>query len=339
MGTSVILLSIVVCFAFLAGPAAAWWKPVPGTSWQWQLMGAVDTTVDVQVYDIDLWDTPAATISTLHAAGRRVVCYFSAGTYENWRSDASKFPAAILGKALPDWPGERWLDLRNFQASGLAAVMAARMDMAVQKGCDGLEPDNIDGYQNPSGFPMSAADQLAYNTWLANAAHERGLAIGLKNDLEQVTALVGLFDFVVNEQCNLYNECNMLKPFVAANKPVWGCSYQEDGTKSSVANLCPSVNALNFDWIIKTLDLKAKPLTQCRTYVKSTPTPIVVPTVSPKPSVTVSPQPSVSVSPKPSVSVSPVPSVSVAPSPTVSVAPPVQTPIGACAVLLPQGSG
>ena len=32
-----------------------------------------------------------------------------------------------------------------------------------------------------------ADDQLAYNRFLANAAHTRGLAIALKNDLDQVT--------------------------------------------------------------------------------------------------------------------------------------------------------
>lgn len=41
--------------------------------------------------------------------------------------------------------------------------MQARLDLAVQKGCDGVEPDNVDGYQNNSGFPLTAQDQLAYN--------------------------------------------------------------------------------------------------------------------------------------------------------------------------------
>ena len=48
--------------------------------------------------------------------------------------------------------------------------MAARLDLAVSRQCDGVEPDNMDGYMNDSGFDMTGAHQLAYNRWLA----ERG---------------------------------------------------------------------------------------------------------------------------------------------------------------------
>ena len=77
--------------------------------------------------------------------------------------------------------------------------MEARLDTAVAKGCDGVEPDNIDGYINESGFDLSGSDQITYNQFLATAAHERGLMIGLKNDLDQIEALVDSFDFAVNE--------------------------------------------------------------------------------------------------------------------------------------------
>src|SRR5262245_15557289 len=55
------------------------WAPHPGTSWQWQLQGTIDTSYNVEMYDIDLFDVPQSTIDGLHAAGRRVICYFSAG--------------------------------------------------------------------------------------------------------------------------------------------------------------------------------------------------------------------------------------------------------------------
>jgi hypothetical protein len=232
-------------------PAAGeWWLPPPGTSWQWQLSGEVDSTLDVQMYDIDLFDTPQEGIDRLHAQGRVVVCYFSAGTYEDWRSDKDSFPGEILGNPLPEWPGERWVDIRRIDLLG--PIMASRLDSAVQKGCDGVEPDNVDGYANDTGFPLSDADQLAYNTWLAGQAHSRGLSVGLKNDLGQIGDLLPYFDWALNEECFTYTECELLSPFVAAGKAVFGVEYELDPV-----NFCPQANALNFDFLKKHWELDA----------------------------------------------------------------------------------
>lgn len=121
-----------------------------GVTWQWQLQGTIDQSFDVDIYDIDLFDTPVATIASLQAQGRTVVCYFSAGSYEEWRSDAAAFDEDLLGSPLDGWPGERWLDVRDATKpnSRLAAIMEARLDLAVTKGCTAVEPDNIDGYSN-----------------------------------------------------------------------------------------------------------------------------------------------------------------------------------------------
>src|SRR5438876_1668228 len=163
------------------------WVPSLVTPWQWQLTGTIDQSVNVPMYDIDLFDTSSTVVASLHAKGRRAVCYMSAGTWENWRPDAAAFPAAVLGGGN-GWPGEKWLDIRRIDVLG--PIMEARMDLCKQKGFDAVEPDNIDGYANKSGFSLTAQDQLQYNTWLAAAAHARGLSIGLKNDLDQVSDLV-----------------------------------------------------------------------------------------------------------------------------------------------------
>lgn len=227
------------------------WQPAPGTSWQWQLSGyPVDTSFDVQMYDIDLEGTPQETIDALHTAGRIVICYFSAGSWENYRPDAGQFPPEVLGNVLDGWPDEKWLDIR--QIGLLAPVMEARLDLAQTKNCDGVEPDNVDGYTNDTGFPLTAADQLAYNIWLAEQAHERGLSIGLKNDLEQVDELVGYFDWALNEQCFQYEECALLLPFIEQNKAVFGVEYVLESSQ-----FCPQANAMNFDWLDKNLDLDA----------------------------------------------------------------------------------
>ena len=159
-----------------------------GATWDLQLSGAVDTSVDAAVYDIDGSDNSGAVVAALHAAGRRAVCYVDAGSWEDWRADAGRFPASVRGNALDGWPGERWLDIRRIDT--LKPLMADRFDTCKAKGFDGVDPDNVDGYNNSTGFPLSAADQIAYNKMLAGLAHDRGLAIGLKNDLDQVAALV-----------------------------------------------------------------------------------------------------------------------------------------------------
>ena len=60
---------------------------------------------------------------------------------------------------------------------------------------------------------------------LADLAHERGLAIGLKNDLGQADELAGLFDFSVVEQCAEFDECHALQPFLDRGKPVFHAEY------------------------------------------------------------------------------------------------------------------
>lgn len=231
-------------------PDATIWHPTPGTSWQWQLSGEIDTSFDVAMYDIDLFDTPQSVINTLHEEGRIVICYFSAGSHEEWRPDAAQFPTEVLGAPLDGWEGERWLDIRRIDL--LAPIMTARLDLAVQKGCDGVEPDNVDGYTNESGFPLSGDDQLAFNRWLAQEAHTRALSIGLKNDLAQISQLVNEFDWALNEQCFEYDECETLLPFIEVGKAVFGVEYTGNPDE-----FCPQANALNLDWLAKNLELDA----------------------------------------------------------------------------------
>ncbi|MCB1776000.1 MAG: endo alpha-1,4 polygalactosaminidase [Candidatus Competibacteraceae bacterium] len=227
-----------------------WWQPRPGVRWQWQLTQSIDTSFDVEMYDIDLFDTPQATIDELHAANRVVICYFSAGSHEDWRPDANRFPSSVLGRTLDGWPGEKWLDISNIDI--LIPIMEARLDLAVSKGCDGVEPDNVDGYSNNTGFTLSDQDQIAYNRWLASAAHMRGLSIGLKNDLEQVRDLFEDFDWALNEECFEYDECAMLIPFITAGKAVFGVEY-----RGNPEVFCPKINAMNFDWLKKRPDVDA----------------------------------------------------------------------------------
>jgi hypothetical protein len=224
------------------------WSPKPGVSWQWQLSGKLDTSIDVSMYDIDLFTNPAATMAALHAAGRIVVCYFSAGSYEPDRPDSAKLQATGLGNTLDGWPNEKWLDIRS---SAVRDIMKARLDVAVSKGCDGVEPDNVDGYANNNGLGLTEQDQIGYDKFLSTEAHARGLSVGLKNSLGLVTTLVSSFDWALNEECLKYSECDQLAPFVSAGKAVFHCEYA-----TSTAGICNNDPA-GFSTIVKNLDLGA----------------------------------------------------------------------------------
>jgi len=234
------------------------WRPAVGASWQLQLQGTVDTSVGAGVFDIDGHDTPASTVDRLHQQGKQAVCYLSGGSWEDWRPDASQFPASVLGNSN-GWPGERWLDVRAIAL--LRPVMQNRIaQQCTSKNFDAVDWDNLDGYTNNSGFPLTYQDQLAYNRMLADLAHGAGLSVGLKNDLEQVNDLVGDFDFAVNEQCKEYNECELLAPFIAAGKPVFHVEYS-----LSVSQFCPSDQLMRFSGIKKSLSLLAA-VTPCQPY-------------------------------------------------------------------------
>ena len=231
-----------------------WWRPQPSLTWQWQLQGAVNASYAVAVYDIDLFDSEPALIESLHAAGRRVICYFSAGSAENWRPDFADFAEADVGEPLDGWEGERWVDIRSPR---VLAVMLARLDLAQQRGCDGVEPDNVQSYDDDTGFELTAADQLAFNRRVADEAHARGLAVGLKNGGGQVADLVDWYDFALNEECHEFEECSDFEPFIAAGKPVLNVEYRDSRGKARelAEDVCPQANAAGLRTLILPLEL------------------------------------------------------------------------------------
>jgi hypothetical protein len=231
------------------------WKPEVSDTWQWQLAGPINRSYDVAVYEIDLFETPADTIDALRAQGRRVVCYFSAGSSEDWRPDFDRFADSDMGLSLADWPGERWLDTRS---PNVRQIISDRLDLARSKGCDGVEPDNVDGYQHDSGFDLDAPSQLDFNRFLAAESHKRGLVVGLKNNVDQISELLPDFDFAVNERCFEYDECDSYAEFIATGKPVFNAEYadrfrlNENGARDT---LCQSARAANIRTLVLPLEL------------------------------------------------------------------------------------
>jgi hypothetical protein len=229
------------------------WQPARGTTFQVQFEGDLDLSVEAEVYDIDMFDSDADTVAALHALGRKAVCYISVGSWENWRPDADQFPEEVIGNAYDGRPGEKWLDIRRVDL--LTPIMRARLDLCAAKGFDGVEPDNIEIFDNDSGFPISYVEQLEYATWLANEAHARGLAIGLKNAPDMAADVQPYFDFAVTEDCFEYGWCEMLSPFLEAGKPVFAIEYTDTDVDFEAA--CRQADQLGLSMLLKNRDLDA----------------------------------------------------------------------------------
>jgi len=228
----------------ISSPSGDWWHPAPGLSWQLDFNDEeMDISFKADVYDIDL-DQPKAVVDELHARGVRVICYVSVGSWENWRADANAFPDEVLGKKYEGWPGERWLDIRRIDL--LAPIMRARLDECAAKGFDGVDPDNIESYDNATGFPLTYSDQLTYARWLADEAHARGLAIGIKNAPDMVADSLDIFDFAIVEECFFYSWCEDMLPFVGTGKPVLAAEYTDMDVDFEAACTWGAENGFSF---------------------------------------------------------------------------------------------
>lgn len=235
-------------------PSGAWWHPGPITSWQWQLTWPVDTSKAVQVYDIDYdgagMGAPAqvaGVVRRLHAQGRKVICYLETGGWEADRPDAGAYPASILGNAVAGWQGERYVDVRQWGTvtgpTGLTLqqILEARLRQCRDEGFDAVETDIDDSYASATGFPLTLADEITFDTRVADAVHALGMAWFLKNGIDGdrfITDMAPLADGAVDEQCWQYDECPALEPFVTAGKPVLEAEYT-----GRAATVCPKARA------------------------------------------------------------------------------------------------
>lgn len=261
------------------------WTPKVNDTWQITLLQppllAADlksTTPDVAIFDVDLFDTPLATIEALHNLGKKVICYFSAGSFEDWRPDAGSFRAADKGKELDGWPGETWL---NINSESVRDIMKSRMQLASDKRCDGVDPDNVDAYvslrevianvtltcvqDNDNGLDLTTDDAIALIEFLSSIARPLNLSLGLKNAERIIPAVLPLVDFSVNEECVQNDECEKFQVFIETAKPVLHIEYpnkdadSDSGVQTKLVNeLCGKdgdTNISGFSTVLKRMNL------------------------------------------------------------------------------------
>jgi len=191
-------------------------------------------------------EAPVSTIQAFQKKGHPVICYFSAGTWEDWRKDKNEFPKKSLGNVVGGWPQERWV---NVSDPGVRKVMKQRIEQAHSKGCDGIDPDNIDGYENNTGLNLTKADAVNYIEYMAGLAHGLGMSMGLKNGGGIVDQVLNITQWVIVEQCVRYNECDQYQPYIKAGKPVFQIEY--NGKKKG----CNGPHTKGFSTLIKKLNL------------------------------------------------------------------------------------
>jgi hypothetical protein len=231
------------------------YAPPVMSTWQWQLSCDTQGTctnlaVDVDWYDIDWEDNPASAVQAIHDAGAHAACYISVGSWEDWRGDMDAFPPEVIGRDYEGWEGEKWLDVRCVDI--LLPIMEARMDMCKDKGFDGVQFDNVDGWQNDTGFPHTREDYVYYSALLANLAHSKGLSVGWENAAENVPDLLPYFDWFIMEECHEWDECGAGMPMIEAGKFVGEVEYEEEYRD---LEFCALDDQLRISGMFKNLDL------------------------------------------------------------------------------------
>ncbi len=232
---------------FIAGGAFA-----QSASWDWQLSEPVQPP-DVSIFGTDPDAVTPEMIKQLGAAGVYTICYVSVGTVEKYRDDAGVFPSTVIGKTYGDWPDEKFLDIRHLDI--LLPIMKARFERCKAFGFHAVEPDNMDVFDNDSGFPLTRADGLRYIRALAEMAHRLGLGIGQKNVPELTGELVDTLDFVIAESCFQDGWCDEVTAYIRAGKLILDAEYTDEPINWQGA--CERAQKMGILMILKDRDLHA----------------------------------------------------------------------------------
>jgi hypothetical protein len=277
--------------ATAAAATRTWWHPSDsgpndGPEFQWELdhplnvhsagdMGtgarnaAGRTAAKPTVYDIDAIDNPASTVRALHRMHDKVICYIEVGAAGNYYSASEEgirvtyyaqlAAAGDLGQGVPRYP-ERYLNINA--PSTLRIIKSMILKQCSAKGFDAVEPDIDDSYTDSTGFLITEAENIRYDRTLGAYAHSLGLAWGQKNgdqDPSFSAALEPTTDFLLDEECNFYQTCQIVTPpYVKAKKLVLNAEYTADWGPHAAADLskfCAADEAHGIDGTLFTVAL------------------------------------------------------------------------------------
>lgn len=270
---SLLLAMIALLSGCLPWGDAGDWADAPAgvTSWEWILdvESLPSAPAAVRYFGMDGFDVEVGYVGVVAATGASPWCYMSAGTAEEFRDDYADFVAlddaerelgneGVLGGVLPDWPDERWLNLRR--AEVLLPLMEARLSICADKGFTLVELDNMDGHTNETGLELSVMEARSWVASLVAAANDRGMGVIHKNASDLVVDLEPSMDALLLESCVLDSFCEeAATPFLDAGKPVMNAEYPErwraEGRGFKLDDVCAESERVGVSTLIKMLAL------------------------------------------------------------------------------------
>jgi hypothetical protein len=157
----------------------------------------------------------------------KIFCHFAAGALGADDPGFSSLPENVIGNAVAGDSDRRWVDVRSEHVFKVALTQVLA---AVEAGCEGVVPANVDGHLYETGLSHNSTNWLAFNRHLANAARERGLTVLLKNNGAQAADLVEYFDGQLTENCFSVTGCsrNGSDYFRSARTPILNAELAAD---------------------------------------------------------------------------------------------------------------
>jgi len=158
IGRGVLAVALLLAAAGLSSGARAATALAQDDRYDIQLTTPFNLVREVDAVELDGFDTTVQRVAELKRRGIVTICYLNAGTSEDWRPDARDLPTAVIGRRYDGWAGEHWLDIRRWDILGL--IVQRRLEMCKNKGFDGVNFDNLDGYAKRTGSrsrPMTSS--------------------------------------------------------------------------------------------------------------------------------------------------------------------------------------
>ncbi|KAL2684950.1 hypothetical protein Neosp_006043 [[Neocosmospora] mangrovei] len=217
----------------------------PGVQWEICIHHPIkhDSAADLIPTKAKVWDIDMGHAQEFpNMIPRLKASKLSTRSLQDWDDDKSKFPKEVIGHSLSyPYDDEEWyLDIRD---SRVLDIQKARLDIAAKIGCDAVDPDNVDAWQqddeDPTGFKLKSSDYTNYLKNLAKYAHSiktkdgQPLLVGQKNAPEIAEDLVSTLDFAVLESCRGNSDpneeswpfCEDFQTYIDAGKPVLQIEY------------------------------------------------------------------------------------------------------------------